>query len=145
MKIRALVFEDDESMRELLALLLEKRGYEVMAFSDPTVCNLYTRNECPCQRDYACSDIIITDVEMPRMTGLELLEHQARNGCKALPENKAVISGIWTPERREEAERLGCRTFEKPFPLDDLDKWLDECEKRIAPGRKLTGADELTG
>jgi CheY-like chemotaxis protein len=72
---------------------------------------------------------------MPNMTGLEFIEHQKSNGCKV--QNVAVMSGSWTDEEREHAKRLGCRTFKKPFKIDEIKKWLDACEKKLDSNSKL--------
>jgi len=135
MKARVFVFEDNDTLRSMLCSLLESRGYEVMCFSEPGLCPMYLERGCPCPHDHACADIIITDINMPNVTGLEFLENRIQNGCKV--GNRAVMSGGWTDEELEHAERLGCRIFEKPFKFDELMKWLNECEKKIDPDRKL--------
>jgi DNA-binding NtrC family response regulator len=73
---------------------------------------------------------------MPDMTGFEFIEHQKRNGCKV--QNVAVSSGRWTDEEIEHAKRLGCHIFEKPFKMDEIEKWLDDCEKKFDPNNKLS-------
>jgi len=75
---------------------------------------------------------------MPNTTGLEFIENQIRHGCKAIEKNKALMSGKWTDTELIQAKRLGCKTFEKPFKTSELLSWLDECEKRIDPNRKLS-------
>jgi len=142
-KIRALVFDDEAGIRAIISYILENRGYEVLSFSDPVLCPVYLNSECPCPREYACADILITDIHMPRVTGLEFIENQMRNGCKAIAQNKAVISGAWTNDQLEQAKRLGCEVFQKPPGIDELTSWLDKCEKRIDPNRKLADLQEL--
>jgi CheY-like chemotaxis protein len=73
---------------------------------------------------------------MPVMTGLEYLESQKQHGCK-IP-NVAVMSGSWTEAEIEEAQKLDCRVFEKPFVLEELNNWLSQSEKRIDPSRELS-------
>jgi CheY-like chemotaxis protein len=82
-------------------------------------------------------DVLITDQRTPKMTGLDFIENQTRNGCKAIMKNKAVISGNWTKEECEQAKSLGCQIFNKPFRIEEISEWLDECEKSIDPNRKL--------
>jgi hypothetical protein len=72
------------------------------------------------------------------MTGLEFIESQTRYGCKAIGKNKAVMSATWTDAELETAKKLGCKTFQKPFRSNELLSWLDECERRIDPNRKLS-------
>jgi CheY-like chemotaxis protein len=81
----------------------------------------------------ACGgDILITDIYMPVVNGLDLLERQARQGCTLDIRNNAVISGELDEPSRERLEKLGCTFFMKPFTLDALTTWLAECEARLA-------------
>ncbi|NIQ37016.1 MAG: response regulator [Proteobacteria bacterium] len=136
MKVRAFVFEDNDTLRSMMSSVLEGRGYEVMSFPDPGFCPMVLNRECPCPHKHACADIIITDINMPSMTGLEFLENRRQNGCKV--KNRAVMSGRWSEEELDKARKLGCKIFEKPFSFADLGRWLEECEKRLDPKRKLS-------
>jgi CheY-like chemotaxis protein len=140
MKARVFVFEDNETLRSMLCLVLESRGYEVMCYSEPGLCPMHLDRKCPCPHQYACADAIITDLNMPHITGLEFLEDRIQNGCKV--KCRAVMSGGWTDEGLDRAKRLGCQVFEKPFRFDELMRWLDECEKKIDPDRKLSDVPE---
>lgn len=131
MKVRAIVFEDDEHARSTLWHLLDRRGYEVFTFPHPGLCPLFRSDACL----HACADILISDVEMPVSTGLEFVDSQVRKGCKV--RNVALMSGAWSNADLQYAWRLGVRTFEKPLDLDQLNGWLDECEKNIDPDRVL--------
>jgi hypothetical protein len=52
------------------------------------------------------------------------------------------MSAAWADAQLEQAKRLGCRIFRKPFQIKELNEWLDECEKRIDPNRKLADLSE---
>ena len=136
MKIRAIVLEDNDSVRETLSIILKLRGYEVLAFPDPGACMAHLNHDCEPPEEHSCCDILITDVRMPGMTGLEYLESQKQHGCRV--PNVAVMSGSWNEAQLEEARRLSCRVFEKPFLLEDLNNWLSQSEKRIDPRRELS-------
>ena len=136
MKIRAIVLEDNDSVRETLSIILKLRGYEVLAFPDPGVCITHLNHENKSLKEHSCCDILITDIRMPVMTGLEYLESQKQHGCK-IP-NVAVMSGSWTEAEIEEAQKLDCRVFEKPFVLEELNNWLSQSERRIEPNRELS-------
>ncbi len=145
MKIRAFVLDDDEDMRSIVSSMLEERGYEVLAFSQPLNCKVFLERGCPCPRGNACGDIFLIDINMPGMNGLEFIEHQVEHGCKAMAQNKAIMSAHVTDEQRKEAKRLGCEVLVKPLAEKRLGRWLDRCEKRIDPDRKLADLEELFG
>ncbi len=135
MKIKAIVLDDDDSIRTLTSEILKDRGYEVCASSEPLFSPVYLNEECACSDEH-CSTIVITDINMPNMTGLEFIEHQKSMGCKF--QNVAVMSGRWTNESLAHANRLGCQTFSKPFKITEIKKWLDECEDRLDHEEKLS-------
>jgi len=135
--IRVIIIDDDPCCRDLLKVLLEQNGYEVISLTDPTVCPLFNGTECICLQDDACSDFLLTDNKMPHMTGLEFVERQINKGCKGMMANKAVLSGSWEEKDLAEAERLGCQVFSKPYNIAEILAWLNEREKNILPGRKL--------
>lgn len=62
---RVLVAEDDDHVRDLLALLLEGTGYNVHTASD----GLEALDELKRRR----FDVVVTDYHMPRLDGLRLL------------------------------------------------------------------------
>ncbi|MBO1225566.1 MAG: response regulator [Candidatus Scalindua sediminis] len=135
-KLRAIVLDDDYILRTLINDILKNRGYEVHSSSEPFFCPVYLDSKCPCPVEHFCSNIIITDINMPNMTGFEFIENLKRNACKI--QNVAIMSGRWTDEELEHAKRLGCHTFEKPFKIDEFGKWLDDCEKKLDPDNKLS-------
>ncbi len=137
MQLRIIVIEDDEFCRELLSKVLLGKGYEVISLADPTACPLYMDEECTCPSEEACGDLLITDNKMPRMTGLEFVEHQSQRGCKGIVGNKLVVSGTWSPSELSSAEHLGCSVMHKPYKLNVLLDWIEVRKKRILHGRKL--------
>lgn len=141
MKIRAIVLEDNDWLRTLISDILKDRGYEVYAFSEPFLRPVYRDSERPYTEEHTCPTIIITDIDMPNMTGFEFIEHQKSKGCKF--QSIAIMSGRWTNENIKHAKRLGCHMFKKPFKIDEVEKWLDECEKELDHNSKLTDMQTL--
>ena len=133
--IRAFIFEDDKLLRILVTGLLRERGYEVLDFPNPGLCPLYQVRVCRCSQEEACGDIVISDLNMGDISGLEFVERQKKIGCK-LP-NVALMSGAWTESEIVYAQTLGCKTFHKPFTFDEINEWLDESERMINPNRVL--------
>ncbi len=100
-----LVVEDDPTVGESIRLLLEKRGYEILLASNGKEALQRFRQEMV--------DLVITDLVMPKMDGIELL-----GAVKKLrPETEViVISAQGTIEKAVMAMKLGAFDFiEKPI------------------------------
>ncbi|MCI4666310.1 MAG: sigma-54 dependent transcriptional regulator [Neomegalonema sp.] len=100
---RVLVVEDDAVMRGSLAQLLEAAGWTALVLSDPTVALKETAAFEP--------DVLVFDVRMPKMSGLELL--------RSLPIDSppvVLISAHGDVPTAVEAMSAGAYSFiEKPF------------------------------
>ncbi len=136
MKYRTILCEDNEPVREIFNFILEERGYEVFSFEDAGDCPLNSLTECTCNHVNPCSDIIISDVSMPKVNGLEFVENLRKKGCKI--KNIALVSGYWIEKDIERAKEIGCTVFHKPLKTDVLSEWLDNCEENIDPQRVLS-------
>jgi CheY-like chemotaxis protein len=129
-KRRAIVFDDEPVVLLVLKDFFETRGYEVLAFRDPIICPVYG-DSVGCTNKAPCGDIILTDYGMPTMTGIELFQAQARNGCKLTSKNKALLTGYVDDGKKKDIRNLGIAFFEKPVLFDELARWVDECELRM--------------
>lgn len=143
MQLRAIVIDDNEACRSLLEMILSSRGYNVICLPDPTACLLYENLQCSCPPDAVCGDFLLTDNQMPYMSGLELIARQARGGCKGLMRNKAIFSGTWCQDELQKARQLGCKIFSKPYRREEIESWLDAQEKDIPSDRKLVDLGSL--
>lgn len=100
-----LIVEDDPKVGESIRLLLKKRGYETLLASNGKEALPLFRQEMV--------DLVITDLLMPKMDGIEFLE-----AVKSLrPETEViVISAQGTIEKAVQAMKLGAFDFiEKPI------------------------------
>jgi CheY-like chemotaxis protein len=134
-KFRVILLDDNEAIRSVLSKILADRGYEVLAFHNPAICPLQMVPECQCNENETCTDIIVSDLDMPNMTGLGFIENQMKKNCKC--QHVVLMSGNWTEQDLLRAHELGCKTLEKPFPFEEFYEWLDEVEKSIEPTREL--------
>ncbi len=106
-----LVIDDQEPIRSLLRVALENAGHEVRDASNG-------RRGLALYRERA-ADIIITDIVMPEMDGLELLLALTRSflNVKVI----AMSGGLESEGPLNVAMRLGARqTFQKPFDMEKL-------------------------
>lgn len=129
---RAIIIDDEACIRDMMMTFLSRHGFEVVECETPSVCPIYTDRDGTCSQELRCADIFITDLTMPGLNGLDLIERQKRNGCKVDARNKAVISGNIDHQVMERAKDAGCASFAKPFRLSEIAGWLKECEERIS-------------
>jgi DNA-binding NtrC family response regulator len=110
---RILVIDDDNQTRRMLRLALERAGYEVIEARNG-------REGVQCYQATP-TDLIITDVLMPGMEGIEAIVElqRERTDVKIIAISGGGYMGTLT--FLEIAEQAGaCRTFEKPFTLREL-------------------------
>lgn len=107
-----LLIEDNPDAREALALLLEHYGYAVRCAENGAVALEEAIRKPP--------DLVITDLEMPVLSGLELLEHF--RGVPALADVPViVVSAHHDIKARVAGLDLGADDFiAKPADLDEL-------------------------
>ncbi len=135
-KTRIILFDDDPNIREPLEIGLKHKGYEVFIYQDPSLCSLQHSHDCQCKENERCADIVITDIDMPNVSGLDFIDDQVRKGCKI--ENIAIMSGAWSELDLQRTKDLGCSVFEKPFTLSILIEWIYKCEIRMDQGKELS-------
>jgi DNA-binding NtrC family response regulator len=116
-------------------MLLTHRGYEVFSFSKPTVCPLQIQPACRCNRGQSCTDVILTDLDMPEMDGIRFIKNIKKKNCKC--RHVAVMSGDLNAEAMYQAVKLGCSAFEKPLDKETLFSWLDNIERTGEYSREL--------
>jgi DNA-binding response OmpR family regulator len=114
---RILLAEDDYDMRKLLTWSLSKSGYEVIECPDGIHLLDHVRTFFP-PAEPEDFDLIISDIRMPGITGLEVLE--GTREYKEFPP-MILITAFGDEETHEQARRLGAvAIFDKPFEIDDL-------------------------
>jgi two-component system, LuxR family, response regulator FixJ len=102
---RVVVIDDDEAVLDSLRALLEAEGFEVDTFARASTFLQRSAGRLP-----GC---LVTDVRMPDMDGLELLQALSARG--PLPP-VIVITGHGEVPMAVQAMKLGARDFlEKPF------------------------------
>ena len=132
MKLKILVFDDDESIRTLLKTTLESKGHEVTALADPTEFKFFDSSNCPCPVDHPCADILIADIVMPKIEGIDFFKKLKSSGCWPFARgNVAIISGFLTIHYMNELNNLGIHYLRKPFAMKDMFEWIEQCQARI--------------
>ncbi|MBN8542261.1 MAG: sigma-54-dependent Fis family transcriptional regulator [Deltaproteobacteria bacterium] len=110
MKPRILVVDDEESIREFLDIMLRKEGYEVTCVEDgqKAIDTLKKKS----------FDLLISDLQMPNVTGIELLKHCRETYPDLL---FMMITAFGTAESAVEAMKMGAYDYiTKPFKIDEV-------------------------
>ncbi len=117
-RVRVLLAEDDDEMRRLIAETLRRDGYVVVEAPSGTDLMTVVGGLQGGESRNPIADVIISDIRMPGMDGLEVLrEFRSRN----LNMPFILITAFGDDETHRRAEELGATAiFDKPFDLDDL-------------------------
>jgi two-component system response regulator PilR (NtrC family) len=109
-KGRILIVEDENSMREVLRILLEGESYEVISASDGLKGLSYI--------DKDIFDLVITDIKMPGADGFEVLKKVKHISPDTIV---LMITAFGTTEAAIEAMKLGAYDYiNKPFKIDEI-------------------------
>lgn len=116
------VIDDDEAVRNSLAVLLEARGYAVRSFGSALEF-LAAASSLP-------GGCLIVDIRMPELDGLEL---QGRLRARALDFPTIIITGHADVPLAVRAMKAGAADFiEKPFAPETILDSLDAALLRVA-------------
>lgn len=107
-----LIVEDDAATRRLYKFLLSGGGYNVHEAEDGLAAlNFLGEHRC---------DLVITDMNMPRMDGLELIQAIRRDHGTIYV---IMITAFGTPDTEKQARLLGADDYlAKPFDFEELER-----------------------
>lgn len=112
---KILIVDDQEMMRDSLAGTLVREGHDVVASGDP--------HQAIARLSNARFDLLITDLKMPRMTGIELLVEAK----KLRPDMPVVLmTAFASVQTAVEAMKLGAYDYiQKPFDGEEIKLLVD--------------------
>jgi two-component system response regulator PilR (NtrC family) len=108
---RVLVVDDERSMRELLSIVLRRDGYDVVvADNGKTAVDILNRERV---------DVLITDIRMPEMTGVDVLREAKRIDPGII---SIVMTAFASTDTAVDALRLGAADYvhKSPSAVGDL-------------------------
>jgi response regulator RpfG family c-di-GMP phosphodiesterase len=107
---KILIVDDEPSICDILEKFLKKKGYDVNRASDGKKAISFI--------DEAPVDLIVSDIKMPGMSGVELLQKIREKG-KTMP--VLITTGFPTLDTAIEALKLGAYDYlTKPFHLEEI-------------------------
>jgi CheY-like chemotaxis protein len=119
---RILVVEDDPHILRVVSLWLSRQGHDVLEARNGLAALELVAQHQP--------EILITDINMPGMDGLELLEQLKQQKC--LPPGIVVLTNRW--DHREIGQNLadwGARMVPKPFSPTKLAELIEQLEQEV--------------
>jgi two-component system chemotaxis response regulator CheY len=126
-KPRILIVDDEADFLFSASVALRQAGYEVVEAADGGEALSRTREFLRAGKRF---DLLLTDLRMPSLCGLELLEGLEQLGVE-IP--VIVMTGYCDDALREDLERKGCIEFlEKPFEPHDLVKQVKKVLESFA-------------
>lgn len=110
---RILVIDDEDQFRLMLRHMLEKEGYEILEAANGKEAVKMLRTAIP--------DLVITDILMPEMDGIEIILQLHRE----YPQLKIFAisggGGVYPEQYLQAAKTFGAiKIFEKPFERAEL-------------------------
>ena len=116
-KGRILVVDDEISIRQFLEIMLRREKYEVITVNSAKAClkELNKRN----------FDIVLTDINMPEMDGLELLKKIKQENAETVV---VIMTAYGSAESAVIAMKRGASDYiSKPFQIEELLLVLNKC------------------
>ena len=107
---KILIVDDEAGMQRLLARILDRQGYETLTVGSAKEALQLINSDS--------FDLVLTDIQMPGMNGLELLR-EIKAFDPSLP--IIVVTAYGTVESAVEALRAGAYDYiTKPFETDEI-------------------------
>jgi len=118
--VKILIIDDDAGLRKSLTLILADAGYEVVQADDGVAGLAAAEEHRP--------DMILCDVRMPRIDGLEFLKRYGESGGEALV---LVMTAYGSLDLAVEAMKRGAYDYlPKPFGADEVLLTVRKAEER---------------
>lgn len=108
-----LVVDDEQAVVEFVGSLLEESDYRILRAYDGRSALLLAQNERP--------DLILSDIMMPIMDGLELCRH-----LREAPATADIPVVLMTAGRVHNGDCPGVTVLPKPFDLNTLEQTVGE-------------------
>ena len=106
---KVLVVDDEQSLRDVLSIMLKRAGYAVTSAMDGEEAIELLHREI--------FDLVITDLRMPKIDGMEVLKAVR----SVSPETGLIITAFATADSAVEAMKQGAYDYlTKPFQVDEV-------------------------
>jgi two-component system, NtrC family, response regulator PilR len=128
---RIIVLDDEQSIQNLLRVILESEGHDVFTTDDGALALKRIQEHG--------ADLVIQDLRMPKMDGLAFLR-QLKERYAGIP--SIVLTAFGTLESTIEAMRLGAYThLNKPFDTEEIRQTVSRALERLEVNRRAPKAN----
>ena len=117
-QLRFLVVDDNEDIRDVFCRLVERAGHEAAtSYDGQDAVEVLERERF---------DVMLLDLTMPRMTGVEVVRW-LRDRPDVAPDLRIVVISAWAGENRAVLQELGITTvMQKPLRIQQLTDLIAE-------------------
>ena len=117
-QLRFLVVDDNEDIRDVFCRLVERAGHDAAT--------AYDGQDAVEVLDRERFDVMLLDLTMPRMTGVEVVRW-LRERPDVAPDLRIVVISAWAGENRAVLQELGITTvMQKPLRIQQLTDLIAE-------------------
>lgn len=125
--MKILIIDDEQPIRETLEMFLREKGYEVLTAEDGEKGLEAVQQERP--------DIVILDIRLPGMDGLEVLQRMKR---EVKDVSVIMITGYHDMESAIQAMKLGAYDYiHKPIDVDELEVTINKVVNALTLNSRL--------
>lgn len=117
---KILIVDDEPAITTVLSKFLKKQGYDVICFTNPKKAIGFLKTSYKI-------DLIITDLKMPEVSGIFIVQAGAKNNIPAIIISSGI--GVQVEEGLSDFGYDSAEVFFKPF---DLYKLAEAIEKKLA-------------
>ncbi|HFD04987.1 MAG TPA: sigma-54-dependent Fis family transcriptional regulator [Firmicutes bacterium] len=123
--VTILIVDDEAHIRKVIGGILKKRGYDIIeAENGVEGLNLFEQ-----------ADIVITDIHMPKIDGLEFIEEIRTRTDRDVP--IIILTAYSTTEIAIKALKLGAFDYiKKPFEKEELISSVEKASKTVEKGKE---------
>jgi CheY-like chemotaxis protein len=124
-QLRFLVVDDNEDIRDVFCRLVERAGH--------VASTAYDGQDAVDTLERERFDVMLLDLTMPRMTGVEVVRW-LRDRPEVAPALRIVVISAWAGENRAVLQELGITTvMQKPLRIQQLTDLIAETLRDLEP------------
>lgn len=117
--LRFLVVDDNEDVRDVFLRLITRAGHDAAEAQDGV-------EALEVLQATATFDVMLLDITMPRMSGLEVVRW-LREHPDVAPTTRVIVISAWAGEHRGVLQELGVETvMQKPLRIQQLTDLIEE-------------------